>query len=101
MEQLGIDFNQAPRARTSNAATSHAAAARVREFDGEHYAKILVLELGEAARDLYWIQPAGAYEARDNPRDSRALQALPPRALPTDETRPSPRGRPCRVWARR
>jgi predicted ArsR family transcriptional regulator len=100
MEQLGIDFNQAPRARTSNAATSHAAAARVREFDGEHYAKIL--EALKRPGTIHEIaERCGLDPVQVARRLSELEKALPPRALPTDETRPSPRGRPCRVWARR
>jgi predicted ArsR family transcriptional regulator len=96
-EQLSLDWT-APRARRRDPATSHMAAARVAEFAGEHHEKILealrvgpgtIYELGDRT-DLDHVQVAR--------RLSELEAASPPRALPTDATRPSPRGRPCRVW---
>jgi hypothetical protein len=99
MEQLGIDFTPPPRARSSDASTSHAAAARVREFDAEHFTKIL--QALTTPGNIYELAArCGLDHVQVARRLSELEQATPPRARPTNETRPSPKGRPCRVWER-
>jgi hypothetical protein len=97
--QLPLDFT-GPRARTSDPATSHAAAASVRDFAGEQYVEVLkALERGPGT-----IWELAERCSLDRVQIARRLpemqKAIPPLARPTEETRPSPKGRPCRVWRR-
>lgn len=95
MIQLGLPL-LTPRARRRDPATSHVAAARADEFAHEHFGKILAaLEQGRGT-----IHELAHRAALDHVQVARRLPELEAaaRARPTDETRPSPGGRPCRVW---
>lgn len=96
-DQLPIDFNP-PRARKGGPATSEAAAARVGEFAGEHYRKILAALQAGPATSYEIAERSGLQEHRVGKRLSELAAAGA--IIDTGETRPSPSGRACRVWRR-
>lgn len=87
-----------PRARRSDPATSHVAAESMRPAIGEQHSRILhalkygggktIHELPDFVRGLDAVQIA----RRMSELEARAL------VVRTNETRPSPSGRPCTVW---
>lgn len=96
MEQLGLTFEPV-RARRRDPATSQASASRVREFDAEHYTKILDA-LEHADGSIYQIAERTGLTHVQVARRMPELEAGH-KVTTTDETRVSPSGRGCRVWA--
>lgn len=95
MNQLALSFEPV-RARRRDPFTSQLAASRVSNFAAGHYAGI---------RTALLIGPATIYEiaARtglDHVAVARRLSEMERAgiAAPTNETRPGPTGRQCRVW---
>jgi hypothetical protein len=92
MEQLG--FFDPPRARSRDPETSQHSAARVDEFAAAHYALIWkALEMPGTIHEL------AERTSLDHVQVARRLPEMS-RVRPTEERRPSPTGRPCRVWRR-
>jgi predicted ArsR family transcriptional regulator len=95
-EQLAIDFS-APRARRSDPATSHDAAASVDVFSAEHYQRII--------RALKSGGPGTIYEIAErcgmtHVQVARRLPEMQGRLvrIRASITRRGPTGRACRVW---
>jgi predicted ArsR family transcriptional regulator len=93
--QLDLDFFK--RARRSDPETSKAAAARVAEFEHAHHAVIVGSLLTQGPGTIHEI---AARTGLDHVAIARRLPELEQLrvARPTAETRPSPKGRACRVW---
>lgn len=97
LSQLPLDFSK--RARRDDPATSKEAAVRVIDFAHGHYALIIgALGLqGDAT-----IYELAARTGLDHVQVARRLpelsQAMPARIFDTGRTKPSPSGRPCRIW---
>ena len=101
-QQIAIDFEPRMLARTHDPDTSFAAASRVAEFAGNHHEIIL--------RVLRDFGPCTAHEIAahcdiDSHRILKRLAELETagliavvKAYGKDMTRPSPSGRPARVW---
>jgi predicted ArsR family transcriptional regulator len=93
--QLPIDFSK--RARATDPATSHAAAARAGQFAGQHHAVIL----GDlVTRGPGTIHELAARTGLDHVAVARRMGELGKRGVieRTGTTRPSPSGRECDVW---
>ncbi len=88
---------EVPAARATDPGTSHAAATKVVTFRGDHHRRILAA-LSEP-RTIYEIAQACGL---DHVAVARRMPELERdgKAEPTDETRKSPSGSPCRVWRR-
>ena len=93
--QLPIDFTQ--RARRDDPVTSHQAAARVVEFAHAHQAVIVGSLMSQGSGTIYEIAARTGLDHVQVARRMAELEALQV-ARPTAETKPSPKGRPCRVW---
>ena len=93
--QLAIDFEK--RARRDDPETSHAAARRVSEFASEHHAKIQGSLMQQGPGTIYELAERTGLDHVAVARRLPELEELGT-AEPTDETRPSPKGRACRVW---
>lgn len=93
---MQLDLLDPPRARESDPATSHAAGRRASEFAHAHAALILAA-LGKGPKTMHEVAAAtrldGHAVARRLPELERAGQVRV-----TDQLRPSPSGRMCRVW---
>jgi DNA-binding MarR family transcriptional regulator len=91
-----LDLLEPVRARRKDPETSHKAASRVNEFAFAHYALILeALDTGDLT-----IHEIAQKTGLDSVQVARRLAELEKKGLaePTEETRLSPSGRPCRVW---
>jgi predicted ArsR family transcriptional regulator len=86
-----------PRARNTDPETSHIAAAGVEAFAGEHHAKIL-----QALDAPGTIHELAERTGLDHVQVARRMIELERSkwVIRLEETRPSPRGRPCRIWRR-
>lgn len=93
--QLALDFTK--RARRDDPVTSHQAAAQVQEFAHHHHAKILGSLITQGRATIHELAERLGLDHVQIARRLPELQALAV-ARPTDETKPSPKGRPCRVW---
>lgn len=82
------------RARRDDPGTSHAAAQRVDEFAREHQERIYA-----ALATPGTIHELAARTGLTHVQVARRLPEMR-NVHPTDDKRPSPNGRPCRVWAR-
>jgi predicted ArsR family transcriptional regulator len=93
--QLALDFSK--RARRRDPQTSHDAAARLAEFAHDHHAKILGSLVTEGKGTIHEIAASTGLDHVAVARRLPELEALMV-ARPTQETKPSPKGRACRVW---
>ena len=92
---LALDFTT--RARRDDPVTSHQAAARVAEFAHAHQAVIVGSLMSQGAGTIYEIAARTGLDHVQVARRMPELEALQV-ARPTAETKPSPKGRACRVW---
>lgn len=95
---LLTDIPLRPLARATDPATSHAAASRAKNLAADHHAKILDA-LDKRDGTIYEIATATGLTHVQVARRMPELDEMG-QAAPTDETRLSPSGRGCRVWAR-
>jgi hypothetical protein len=87
-----------PRARREDPITSQLAAAAAKDLAGEHYCAILdALDAGDGT--IYELAQRTGLTHVQVARRMPELEKLR-LVTTTDETRPSPSGRACRVWAR-
>ena len=93
--QLALDFSK--RARRRDPDTSKLAAARLGEFAHDHHAKILGSLVTQGKGTIYEIAARTGLDHVAVARRLPELEALMV-AQPTKETKPSPKGRACRVW---
>ena len=92
MNQLAIEFH----ARRTDPETSHKAAARVREFAGEHHRRILAAISPYSGSTIYQI---AAQSGLDHVAAARRMGELEKAGkVYAEGERPGPTGRMCRVW---
>jgi predicted ArsR family transcriptional regulator len=94
MHQLTMPF---ARARREDPVTSHAAADLVREFEGEHFAKVLK-GLAEGSATIYELADRAGLTHVQVARRMPELEQAGRVRIREGEKRKSPTGRPCRVW---
>lgn len=99
--QLALSFEPI-RARRADPSTSQHAADLVREFEGEHFSKILKA-VNDAPGTIYEIAAATGLTHVQVARRMNELEQATRVRVQRDEQgsevkRPSPSGRPCRVW---
>lgn len=100
MNQLAIDFSAiAPetRARTSDPATSHAAAKSSSRWAASHAGRIFVALVGHGPRTVDELSAIVGLQSQQINKRLPELERLG-LALPTDELRPSRSGHQERVW---
>lgn len=97
MNQIAIDFNPATHARRGDPATSHDAAARVREFAGGQCADIMLI-LRQYGKQT--PEQIGQRLHLDSYAVRKRLPELEKAGLarPTGETAPTASGRSQRIW---
>lgn len=88
----------AKRARADDPLTSHLAAERVQEFGCAHQAKIMGSLLTQGPGSIYDIAERTGLDPVAVARRMAELEELHA-ARPTEQTKLSPKGRSCRVWA--
>jgi predicted ArsR family transcriptional regulator len=93
---MQLDLLNPPRARSTDPATSHAAARRVSEF-GHAHAALIVSALGLRPMTMHEIAKATGLDGHAVARRLPELERSG-HARPTDNLRRSPSGRMCRVW---
>lgn len=93
--QFPLDFTK--RARGSDPETSHQAAARVIDFAHGHYALILGALGLHGNATIHELAERTGLDAVAVARRTAELHDAG-RIEPSGEKRPSPTGRPCRVW---
>lgn len=93
--QFPLDFTK--RARGSDPETSHQAAARVIDFAHGHFALILGSLKIHGDQTIYELEATTGLDHHAVARRTAELHDAD-RIQPTGATRPSPKGRPCRVW---
>ena len=92
VNQLAINFNP-PRARKCDPDTSKSAAQSVSAFEADHFDRIkAALERAPGT-----IHDLATRTGLDHVQIARRLPEVS-WAIPTEEKRPGPSGRPCRVW---
>jgi hypothetical protein len=92
-ERVAVD---PPRARREDPVTSQLAAAQADELSNAHYAQI---RAALAAADGCTIHEIAALTGLTHVQVARRMKEMRG-VIATPETRPSPSGRPCRVWKR-
>lgn len=97
MDQLPLSFEPV-RSRRADPATSQVSADLVREFEGEHFAKILKSLRFEGPQTIHELAVATGMTAVQIARRLPELEDAARVQVRKGVTRNSPAGRPCRVW---
>lgn len=92
-----LSFDDAPRSRSGDPASSHAAARRSRSFAQAHADAIRNALRRDGPATIHDLAARTGIDAVAVARRMSELQRSGA-AVPTNDTRPSPSGPPCRVW---